>query len=660
MCQGSSQAISDALEQFEMRDHNDTLGTLPEFARNTYKARRMSTPQPIKMRLEKNPPSTVVVKKQTSKTRLHRCRSAPDLLEKSKKNRSRRSLFQACSIHAGDLALRPLDFPSDEDVSEDGGSIETVSETSSVSSLGRQALLDEIFEENPAMFVEALWDHVTLDPDELGFEAGEVIEVTDMSERDWWFGKVDEREGWFPSTFVRLRVNQEATVDEFTQKMRDGSVDAHTVLQRCNTTKLLSKDQARTNVVNEIMHAEREYVKHLRDVVQGYVEKARKRPEMFSEECLSTIFSNIEAIYKFSSNFLKDLETHFISQAPQLSELGCCFLNHRRGFEIYSEYCNNHQQATEELRLLQRNKKYQHFFEACRLLQQMIEIPLEGFLLTPVQKICKYPLQLQELLKYTQPDHPDHDFLQGALHAMKGIAMLINERKRKTESLAKIAAWQETVQDWEGEDLVAKSSELIYSGDLTKVNSSGWSQERRFFLFDHQLVYCKKDLLWRDVMIFKGRIDMDNCQIFPIKDGRKDGQFGVTVKYGFKIYDESKDKWYLIHGRNGAEKERWLKAFEQERRRVKQDKENGVTLSQYRAKLFRSNKQLSRPETNNKDKSWRTSYQQGVMNSIPAHATLPRGKNPRESLRLHTHASTHGQHNKKSGWFPFKVKKSKR
>ena len=30
----------------------------------------------------------------------------------------------------------------------------------------------------------------------------------------------------------------------------------------------LSKDQARTNVVKEIIHAEREYVKHLRDVVE--------------------------------------------------------------------------------------------------------------------------------------------------------------------------------------------------------------------------------------------------------------------------------------------------------------------------------------------------------------------------------------------------------
>lgn len=79
----------------------------------------------------------------------------------------------------------------------------------------------------------------------------------------------------------------------------------------------------------------------------------------------------------------------------------------------------------------------------------MIEIPLEGFLLTPVQKICKYPLQLAELLKYTRTDHPDYQLLSDALVAMKEIAVLINERKRKMESLQKLEEWQDLVQDWE-------------------------------------------------------------------------------------------------------------------------------------------------------------------------------------------------------------------
>ena len=55
----------------------------------------------------------------------------------------------------------------------------------------------------------------------------------------------------------------------------------------------------------------------------------------------------------------------------------------------------------------------------------MIELPLEGFLLTPIQKICKYRLQLAELLKYTPLDHPDYKPLEEAISTMKGKKKLL-------------------------------------------------------------------------------------------------------------------------------------------------------------------------------------------------------------------------------------------
>lgn len=36
-----------------------------------------------------------------------------------------------------------------------------------------------------------------------------------------------------------------------------------------------------------------------------------------------------------------------------------------------------------------------------------------------------------------------------ALEAMRDVAMLINERKRRMESLEKLAAWQQRVEGWE-------------------------------------------------------------------------------------------------------------------------------------------------------------------------------------------------------------------
>lgn len=116
---------------------------------------------------------------------------------------------------------------------------------------------------------------------------------------------------------------------------------------------------------------------------------------------------------------------------------------------MYSEYCNSHPMATATLQELYQHNRYSKFFEACRLMRGLIEIPLDGYLLTPVQRICKYPLQLAELLKYTKTDHPDYHKIQEALEAMRGVAVLINERKRRMESLEKLAAWQMRVEGWE-------------------------------------------------------------------------------------------------------------------------------------------------------------------------------------------------------------------
>lgn len=47
---------------------------------------------------------------------------------------------------------------------------------------------------------------------------------------------------------------------------------------------------------------------------------------MFTELQLKTIFSNIEDIYKFQRQFLRDLEKKYNREEPHLSEIGACFL----------------------------------------------------------------------------------------------------------------------------------------------------------------------------------------------------------------------------------------------------------------------------------------------------------------------------------------------
>ncbi|KAJ8251549.1 hypothetical protein GJAV_G00222540 [Gymnothorax javanicus] len=58
------------------------------------------------------------------------------------------------------------------------------------------------FPQRPAMQVRALYDFTAEESDELGFSAGEVIEVLDNSDSSWWQGRVRGRVGLFPTNYT--------------------------------------------------------------------------------------------------------------------------------------------------------------------------------------------------------------------------------------------------------------------------------------------------------------------------------------------------------------------------------------------------------------------------------------------------------------------------
>ncbi|KAJ8010473.1 hypothetical protein DPEC_G00075450 [Dallia pectoralis] len=460
---------------------------------------------------------------------------------------------------------------------------------------GEQLAINELISDGSCVYAEALWDHVTMDDQELGFKAGDVIEVVDATNKEWWWGRILDSEGWFPASFVRLRVNQDEPMEEYLSQVEDagpGEEDRSGVVLGPG---LPCKEQMRSNVINEIMSTERDYIKHLKDICEGYIKQCRKRTDMFSEEQLPCIFGNIEDIYRFQKKFLKGLEKKFNKEQPHLSEIGSCFLEHQTDFQIYSEYCNNHPNACVQLSRLMKTNKYVFFFEACRLLQKMIDISLDGFLLTPVQKICKYPLQLAELLKYTNPQHRDYKDVEAALNAMKNVARLINERKRRLENIDKIAHWQSSIEDWEGEDILSKSSDLIFSGELTKISQPhAKSQQRMFFLFDHQMVYCKKDLLRRDMLYYKGRVDMDQMEVVDVEDG-KEKDFNLSVKNALKLRSLAGDEVHLLCAKKPEQKQRWLRALLDERKQVQHDYETGFSITEVQKKQAMLNACKSHP-----------------------------------------------------------------
>ncbi|RXM93023.1 Spermatogenesis-associated protein 13 [Acipenser ruthenus] len=198
----------------------------------------------------------------------------------------------------------------------------------------------------------------------------------------------------------------------------------------------------------------------------------------------------------------------------------------------------------------------------------------------------------QTITKLT-PFKNDYENIMAAYEAMKNVACLINERKRRLESIDKIAHWQVSIVGWEGDDVLGRSSELIHSGELIRTSKQGKTQQRTFFLFDHQLIYCKKDILRRDMLYYKGRVDMDQMEAVDAEDG-KDKDFNVNVKNAFKLRSRATEEVSLFCARKPEEKQRWLQACRDERKRVQEDEEMGMEISETRKKQAIVNARQSR------------------------------------------------------------------
>ncbi|NWR40807.1 PREX1 protein, partial [Regulus satrapa] len=288
------------------------------------------------------------------------------------------------------------------------------------------------------------------------------------------------------------------------------------------------------------------------------------------------LFSNIEDILGVHKEFLAALEFCLQPEPQSQHELGNVFLKFKDRFFVYEEYCSNHEKALRLLMELNKIPTVRTFLLGCMLLggRKTTDIPLEGYLLTPIQRICKYPL----LLKRTPSKHPDHPAVQNALQAMKTVCTNINETKRQMEKLEALEQLQSHIEGWEGSNLTDICTQLLLQGTLLKI-SAGNIQERMFFLFDNLLVYCKRKSrvtgkktskrtksINGSLYIFRGRINTEVMEVENVEDGTADYHSnGYTVTNGWKIHNTAKNKWFVCMAKTAEDKQKWLDAIIKER-----------------------------------------------------------------------------------------------
>eukprot|EP00026_Physarum_polycephalum_P000728 Phypoly_transcript_00729.p1 GENE.Phypoly_transcript_00729~~Phypoly_transcript_00729.p1 ORF type:complete len:1185 (+),score=285.31 Phypoly_transcript_00729:47-3601(+) len=241
----------------------------------------------------------------------------------------------------------------------------------------------------------------------------------------------------------------------------------------------------RNEIAKEILNTEKKYVQNLDVLVELFLEPLKK---MLTPQQIRQIFSNIEVIRGYNKTLLTRLDARMQVWYSKGQCLGDIFVEVTEFLKVYTTYVNNYNTSIAIMTECMENPKFSAFIEKMRSASECNGLSFASFLIQPIQRLPRYVLLLQDLLKYTTAKHADYAQLSKALQKMKDVADYVNERKREAENLTQVLAIQAKLTG-KFENLAEPHRRYVRRGILAMFDEKANMKSFFFFLFNDTLVY---------------------------------------------------------------------------------------------------------------------------------------------------------------------------
>ncbi|KAJ2159541.1 Guanine nucleotide exchange factor for Cdc42p [Coemansia sp. RSA 552] len=280
----------------------------------------------------------------------------------------------------------------------------------------------------------------------------------------------------------------------------------------------------RERAVKEFVETERKYVQDL-ELLQAYMDELLKK-NIISSDSIRYIFANLNSIVDFQRRFLIGVEAN-ASQPPEDQHFGAVFVNMKEGFMVYEPYCANYTRAS---KLCVAEK------ESLKVLAHIIEphYELPSMLIKPVQRICKYPMMMEELAKFYDKTSPIYTELREGISAINSIVEAVNEAERREGNLAVVSDLEERVVDWKGYSIATFGELFLHDSFI--MSTTGVERMLLIYLFENILICCKEvsekekrrtPKHRSNALQLKGRIFL--FSIHSVVDTSREGHFSLTI-----------------------------------------------------------------------------------------------------------------------------------
>ncbi|XP_076645869.1 protein ECT2-like isoform X3 [Halictus rubicundus] len=206
------------------------------------------------------------------------------------------------------------------------------------------------------------------------------------------------------------------------------------------------------------------------------------------------VFGNFPPIYEVHKKMLEELRysaTHWMEDIS----IGNIFLKFAPDLvKAYPPYVNFFENTKEMLDQCDQNKpRFHAFLKVCQTKPECGRQSLKELLIKPVQRLPSISLLLNDILKHTNKNNPDHSALELSISSIKEVMTYINEDKRKTEGqLVMFDIFNEI--DNCPPHLVSSHRSFIGKCDVMELSEglSGRGDHLVLFLFTDTLEICKK------------------------------------------------------------------------------------------------------------------------------------------------------------------------
>ncbi|XP_067448433.1 intersectin-2b isoform X2 [Thunnus thynnus] len=334
----------------------------------------------------------------------------------------------------------------------------------------------------PVCQVIAIYDYTAANEDEMSFSKGQLINVLDKNDPDWWKGELSGTTGLFPTNYVKMTT---ADCDPSQQWCAD-----------LNSLETLSpQEKKRQGYIHELIQTEERYVDDLR-IVQDVFQKPMSESGRLNEAEMNMIFVNWRELEACNTKFLKELRIRKKSGGENMpvQMIGDVLARELSHMQPYIRFCSCQINGATLLQTRTDNEQdFKEFLKKIATDYRCKGMPLSSFLLKPMQRITRYPLHIKNILECTAEGHPDRGPLKEALERAEELCQQVNEGVREQENSDRLDWIQNHVQcDGAAEHLVFNSltnclgpRKLLHSGKMYKVKSN---KELWAFLFSDFLL----------------------------------------------------------------------------------------------------------------------------------------------------------------------------